>query len=229
MFLRLPSTLCSYLVLPALAMSDWILSFLWSWLSQNSSKSSCLCDPLILGSWGPGCVWNPKSQAAFGILSSWCDQVPGILQYSDPEHVRAPGSGAASWCFGACCGVLVRAPAQTHWKESLPLVWQSPACLGPAGLSYSRCWGPMLYPPHLWPSDPGHIGGPGSGTASGCCGLAAEFTPKVCSGTQPKQNGSNPSKLDFLMFTVKCIKLRTVWKISKEVVGCVCDGVSKKD
>ena len=44
----LPLTIWLSLVLPALAVSDWTLSLLSSWLRQNSSKSSFLCNPVIL-------------------------------------------------------------------------------------------------------------------------------------------------------------------------------------
>jgi hypothetical protein len=110
------------LVLPALAMSDWSLSFLWPWLCQNSSESSCLWDPEIL-------VW----------LSSWA---PGIF--------GAPGSGACSGCCGTGCGVctqgLHREPAQTrrnlcHWSGGVP------AC-GVQLVPVVPCVG--TDPPHLW-------------------------------------------------------------------------------
>ncbi|EDL21352.1 mCG1038841, partial [Mus musculus] len=75
----------------------------------------------------PGCIRAPGSQAAFGILRSWCDQVPGVLGWCDPGCVRATGNGAASGYCGAGCGVcaqgLLRAPAQTDWKEPVPLLW----------------------------------------------------------------------------------------------------------
>ena len=48
-----------------------------------------------------------------------------LLGSSDLGSVSAPGSGAASGCCGAGCGVcargLLRALAQTDWKESVPL------------------------------------------------------------------------------------------------------------
>ena len=128
MFLSLPLAIWLSLMLPALAMSNWSLSFLWSWLCQNSSESSCLCDPVILGFCDPECVGAPGSQAAFRTLRSWCDQAPGILGFSDPGHVRTSRSGAASGCWagcGACIQALFRALAQTDQKQPMPLVWQS--------------------------------------------------------------------------------------------------------
>jgi hypothetical protein len=51
MLLCLHPTICLSLALPALTISDWSLSFLSSWLCQNSSVFSCPRDPVILGSW----------------------------------------------------------------------------------------------------------------------------------------------------------------------------------
>jgi hypothetical protein len=94
------------------------------------------CDSGILGSWDPGCVRAPGSQASSGTLRFWCDQAPGCI--------RAPGSGISSWCCGTGCRVqaqdLIRAPTQTgrnqwHWSGRVP------ASLDPAGPNYSRwCW-----------------------------------------------------------------------------------------
>jgi hypothetical protein len=83
MFLCLPSAVWLSLELPALAISDWSLSFLWFWLCQNSSDSYCLCDSCILWSWDPECVRAPWSHAASGTLISWCYQAPGILWSCD--------------------------------------------------------------------------------------------------------------------------------------------------
>ena len=56
-FLRLPPAMWLSLVLPALAIFDWSLFFLCSWLWQNSSESACLCDPVILQSCDPE-IWG---------------------------------------------------------------------------------------------------------------------------------------------------------------------------
>ena len=53
MFLCLPPAIWLSLVLPVLAMSHWSSSFLWFWLCQNSSESSCFYHPVILGSSDP--------------------------------------------------------------------------------------------------------------------------------------------------------------------------------
>ena len=108
MFLPLPLSIWLSLVLPALAISDWSLSFLWSWLCENSSESSCFCDPVILvsydpeilsvsdclgfkmplGSWNPNvtkllitcCVRAPGSQSFFGFCrAAWGARVLGLL------------------------------------------------------------------------------------------------------------------------------------------------------
>ena len=85
-----------YLVLPFLAVFDWSLSLLWPWLCQNSSKFSCLCDPVILGSFDPeilgvsdllgvSCLWDPE------ILvwpRSWDSVILTRLEQLDPECVR---------------------------------------------------------------------------------------------------------------------------------------------
>jgi hypothetical protein len=138
MFLRLPHAIWLSLLLPALLISDMSLSLLWSWLCQNSSEFSCLCDPVILWSWDPGYVRAPGSQAALGTLRCWCDQAPGILGvlehlrvelllsvvglavdsapkvcsghlwFFDPELIRVPGSGASSGCCRTGCRVCVQ-------------------------------------------------------------------------------------------------------------------------
>ena len=136
MFLCLPPAILLTLMLPTLTISDWSLSFLWSWLCQNSSEFSCLYDPVILGSWDPGSVRAPGSQAASGTLRSWCDQTPMILWSCDPGFVRAPGSEASSRCYGTACGVRVQGPLssltqtgrnQCYWSGRVP------GYLGPAG------------------------------------------------------------------------------------------------
>jgi hypothetical protein len=127
-------------------MSDWSLSFLWSWLCQNASESSCLWDLVILWSCDPEILGVSKFlgvKLPLGPWGSWCDQGPVILWLYDPGGVRPPEDGAASGCCGTGCRVctqgLLQAPGQTgrnpsHWSGGVPV------CLGPTGPNYSRCW-----------------------------------------------------------------------------------------
>jgi hypothetical protein len=98
MFLHLPPTTWISLVLPTLTISDWSLSFLWSWLCQNSSKSSCLCDLLILESYDPEILGVSQLLGVKLPLGPWDPGVSKLLGSWDPGHVRGPGSGASSGC-----------------------------------------------------------------------------------------------------------------------------------
>jgi hypothetical protein len=66
MFFHLPPAIWFSLVLHAFPISDWNLSFLWSWLYQISSEFSCFWDPVILrswlcqSSWASICLWDPE-------------------------------------------------------------------------------------------------------------------------------------------------------------------------
>ena len=82
------------------------------------------------------------------LLGSWD---PGILGMLELQGVELPLGGAG-------CGACVQGLKGTS-VTGLAGVF---ACLGPTGPSYSQCWGQMC-PPHLWSSDPGHVG-----AASGC-------------------------------------------------------------
>jgi hypothetical protein len=154
MFFHLPPTIWLSLVLPALAISDWSLSFLWSWLYQNSSEFSCLCDPVILGSWDPEILGVSELLGVQLPLGPWD---PGILCSCYSGYFRAPGIGASSGCCGTGCRVhahgLLRALAQTrrnpcHWSGRIP------GCLGPAGPSYfqwqGRCCVLLTSDPMIW-------------------------------------------------------------------------------
>jgi hypothetical protein len=83
-------------------MSDWSLSFLSSWLSQNSSKSSCLWDPVILGSCDP--------------------EILGVLEHQGVELPLGVVGLAAEFAPKVCSGHQTR---QTGRNEPVPLVWQS--------------------------------------------------------------------------------------------------------
>ena len=72
-----------------------------------------------------------------------------------------------------------------HWLGGVP------GCLGPAGPSYSRCWcrccGPLTSDPMIL----GVLECLGLGLPLSVVGLAAEFSPKVCSGHQPGHTRRN--------------------------------------
>jgi hypothetical protein len=69
---------------------------------------------------------------------------------------------AAEFAPKVCSG------CETDWKEPMPLVWQSSWVPGSGGSQLLL----MLCPPHLWSSDPGCFGGPGSGDTSGCYSMS---------------------------------------------------------
>jgi hypothetical protein len=150
-------------------MSDWVLSFLWSWLCQTSLEFSCLWDPVILRSWvclsdwESSCLWDPE------ILvwpSSW-----------DPGHIRMPGSGASSGCCRTWFGVF----AQDRLEGTCATCLAEFLCAASLWSQLLLVLGKMLCPPHLWSSDPGRVRAPGSGASSRCCGTGCG----VCSGHQP--------------------------------------------
>jgi hypothetical protein len=147
MFLCLPPTIWLSLVLPVLAMSDWNLSFLWSWLCKNSWESSYLCDPVILESFDPEipCVsellgvklplgpWDP---GVTKVLGSWDPIILGVL---DCLGVELP-LGVVGLSSKFALKVLSR-----HWSRQTRrnlCHWSGrvPVCLGSSGLSYSWCW-----------------------------------------------------------------------------------------
>jgi hypothetical protein len=144
MFLRLPPAIWLSVVLPALYISDWSLSFLWFWLCQNSSEFSCLWDPVILGSCDPEILHVSGLLGVKLPLGPWDPGVTKLLGSCGPRCVRTPGIGASFGCYKTSCGVctqgLLRAPAQTgriqsHWSGSVP------GYQGPARPSYFWCWG----------------------------------------------------------------------------------------
>jgi hypothetical protein len=168
MFLCLPPAIWLSLVLPALAISDWNLFFpmillvselLWVKLSLWSCDSEILWfwDPGILRSWVCQSSWESSCLWDLEILvwrSSWDPVILAMLECLGLELLV---SKVCSW----------RQPRQTrrnlrHWFGGVS------ACLDLTGPSNSLCWGQMLCSPHLWSFDPGHVGAPGSGAASGC-------------------------------------------------------------
>jgi hypothetical protein len=109
MFLCLPPIIWLSLVLPALPISDWSLSFLWFWLCHNSSEFSCLWDPVILGTCDPEILGVSELLGVKLLLGPWDPGVTILLWSWEPGSVRAPGSGAFTGCYGTGCGV----PAQS--------------------------------------------------------------------------------------------------------------------
>ena len=138
MFLRLPLAIWLSLELPALNVSDWSLSFLWYWLCQNSSESSCLCDTVILESCHPEILGVSELLGVKLPLGFWNPGVTKLLRSCDPGRVRAPvmlsdvGLGA-ELLPKICSGHQLR-PEGTGWVGV-------PAALCHIGPSYSRCWG----------------------------------------------------------------------------------------
>jgi hypothetical protein len=130
-FCCLPPTIWLSLVLPALDISDQSLPIPPVILVSELLRvqlSLWSYDFEILGSWDPGCVRAPQSQAASGTLRSWCDQAPGILWSCDPVDLgRVPGSGAFSGCCGTGCGVsaqgLLRA-SLIIWSWACQSAWE---------------------------------------------------------------------------------------------------------
>ena len=85
MFLHLPPTMWLSRVLPALAISDWSLSFLWSWLCQISSEFSCLCNPVILRSYDPEILGVSEFLEVKLPLGPWDPGVTTLLGFWNPE------------------------------------------------------------------------------------------------------------------------------------------------
>jgi hypothetical protein len=147
MFFWLPPTIWFSLVLPAFTISYWSLSFLWSWLCQNFSEFTYICDHVILESCDPEILGVSELlgvKLSLGPLRSWCGQGPRILRSCKPGCVWVPGIGAFSGYCWTCCQVstqcLFRALTQTGRD---PLYWLGgvPGSLGPSGTSYFWCWG----------------------------------------------------------------------------------------
>ena len=172
MFLCLPPTIWLSLVLPALDISDWSLSFLWSWLCQNSSESSCLCDPVILGSCDPEILGVSELLGVKLTQRPWDPCVTKLLGSWDPWCFRVCGSEASFGCCSTGCRVCAQGKPSTDWKHSDSLVRQGSWVPGSCWSQLLPMLGQMLCLPHFWPYDPGYIRVPGSGASSGCCQLS---------------------------------------------------------
>ena len=191
MFLSLPPVIWLFLVLPALDMSDWIPSFLWSLLCQKFSESSCLYDPVFLGPCDPEILDVSEFLRVKLPLGPWDTGVTKLLWSCDPGYVRLPGSRDSSGYCGVGCIVYAQ-DMLGHWlwqtgKEPSHWSGRVPACLVPAGPSYSRFCDICSV---FLTSDPmildvlGHLG---AELLLGVVGLASEFAPKVCSGHHPRK------------------------------------------
>jgi hypothetical protein len=164
MWMDIPLTILLSLVLPALDVSDWSLSFLWSWLCQNSSEASRLYDPVILGSCDPEILGVSELLEVELPLGSWDPGVTKLQRSCDPmilgmlEHLRVKlplgivGLGAE----------LMRKVCSGNWLrlEGSCATWQTGSCnLDPPGPSYSLCWGRCC---SLLTHDPGLFRAPAS-------------------------------------------------------------------
>jgi hypothetical protein len=201
MFLYLPPTIWISLVLPALTTSDWSLSFLWSWLCQNSSELSWFCESVILGCCDPKILryWICQSSGELSYLWDpeilvWPDSWdPGKLWSCGPGCVREPGSGASSGVVGLAPEFAPK-DCSVHWLREIGrnlCHWSGgvPGCLCPAGPSYSWCWGRCCILLTSNPMIPGMLELLGGELLLGVLGLAGEYAPKVCSGCWPRPEG----------------------------------------
>jgi hypothetical protein len=131
--------------------------FLWSCDPKILGVSELLEVQLPLGPWNPGVT---------KFLGSCHALILGALKCLGVEFPLGIVGLAVEFALKFC---LEGCPRYTR-RNLCHCSGRVPVCLGPTGPSYSQCWRQMLYPLHLWSSDPGHIRVPGSGVASGCCG-----------------------------------------------------------
>jgi hypothetical protein len=159
MFLSLPPAIWLSQVLAALNISDWSLSFLKSWLIQDSSESSFLCDPLIVGSCEPEIL---------GVSALLAGKLP--LRPRDPGVTKFFLSWdlgiLRSWeCFSSWKWCLLLGPwgylvcskprcTSTDQKEPELLVRQdscvlAPAVTVPSQFVWNRCCVPLTSDPKI--------------------------------------------------------------------------------
>jgi hypothetical protein len=185
MLVSLPPTIWLSLVLPAFTIYDWSLSFLWSWLCQNSTEFSCLCDSGILGSCDPEILGVSELLKINLPLRSWGPEIwdPGILD---------PGIVDVFECLGIELPLGVMGLAQSKvcsghwpdWKEPMPLVLQNSWVPGSWWFHLLPVLGQMLCPPRVWYYYSRNVKVPGSGSSSGCCGTGYRSTsPRTAQGT----------------------------------------------
>ena len=164
------------------------LSFLWYWLCHNSSKSSCLCDPVItvycdyemLGGsdiLGVKLLLEPWDPGVTKLLGSWDPLTLAILDLQVVELPLGVMGLAAEFASKDCSGPCPRQNGCNpyHWSGGVP------ACLCLSGTLYSRCWGMMLCLPLVWSSDPMNVRCLAVELPPGVIRLATEFACKVYS------------------------------------------------
>jgi hypothetical protein len=123
MFLQLPLNILLSLVWPALTVSEWSLSILWSWLCENPSKSNWFCDPVISGSCYPQILGVSEFLGVKLPLGSWNPGMTKLLRSCGPGCVRAPESwGSSGYCVTEC-GTSAQGLLDTgsDQKEPVPL------------------------------------------------------------------------------------------------------------
>ena len=153
-------------MLAALNISDWNLSFLYSQLSQNSSESSFLWDPGILGSWDPEILGVSEFLAVKLPLRSWDPVVTKLLGSWGPkilsvlEHLEVvPPLGAVFWIQNQGRPALTGRKALVRWGSCVP---------APAGPRHSWwCWNRCCVPLTSDPKILGMLGHLLSGESSG--------------------------------------------------------------
>jgi len=199
MFFCLPLAIWLSLVLPALVVSDWSMSLLWSWLCQNSSDSSCFCDPGILWSCDPEILgvsellgiklplryWNPGVTKLLGscwfrtlgiqAISGCCRNVFWARALGLPWAQFQTGRNSCLWlggglCFLGSCGV----PSCAGCWERCDLhcgFWVCQSSCAPGCFWSLGSWtsSVILCPEVLWSCDPGCFRAPGSQAPSGWC------------------------------------------------------------
>jgi hypothetical protein len=155
---------------PVLPVILVVSELLWVKLSLCSYNSGILCVSNFLGVKLPLRPWNSDVTK---LLGSWDPLILGMLEHLGVELPLGVVEFAPKVCSGCWSRQTRRNPC--HWSGGVPV------CLGSSGLSYYRCWGLMLCPPHLWFSSTGHIGVPKSAFASECCRAS-----RVCTQGLPR-------------------------------------------
>ena len=109
---------------------DWTLSFLWSWLCQNSSDISGLCDPVILGSWDPEILGVSELLGVKLPLGTWDPGVTKLLWSLDLVILGVLECLGVELPLGVVKQALEFVPKfcsvhRPRWKKPMPLVSQN--------------------------------------------------------------------------------------------------------